>query len=195
MTEGGRPHAKVVTPDMGNLSVQYLCKKDKRLAKVIKMVGPIQYVPHDKDTYSFLIHEIIEQMLAVKAGQKIYDHLEILCGGHVSPEKVSMLTDDEIRAIGTSSSKVKCIRSVTDAVISGDLDFETLDSLSDEGVILSFTKLHGIGKWTAKDVSYVCPWTSRYFTRGGWCFPADIPLGLFIYCISFFLQNIRCRNA
>ena len=89
-------------------------------------------------------------MLSVKAGQKIYDRLENLCGGHVSPEKISMLSDDEIRAIGTSSSKVKCIRNVTDAVISGDLNFEMLNTLSDEEVILSLTKLHGIGKWTAK---------------------------------------------
>lgn len=140
----------VVTLDMDTPSVQYLCKKDKRLAKVISMVGPISYVPHDEDTYAFLIHEIIEQMLSVKAGQKIYDRLENLCGGHVSPEKINMLSDDEIRTIGTSSSKVKCIRNVTDAVISGDLDFEMLDTLSDEEVILSLTKLHGIGKWTAK---------------------------------------------
>lgn len=34
------------------------------------MVGPITYVSHDEDTYAFLIHEIIEQMLSVKAGQK-----------------------------------------------------------------------------------------------------------------------------
>lgn len=33
----------VVTLDMDTPSVQHLCKKDKRLAKVIKMVGPIQY--------------------------------------------------------------------------------------------------------------------------------------------------------
>lgn len=52
--------SNVVTLDMNTPSVQYLCKKDKRLEKVISMVGPISYVPHEEDTYSFLIHEIIE---------------------------------------------------------------------------------------------------------------------------------------
>ena len=46
----------VVTLDMNTPSVQYLRKKDKRLAKVISMVGPISYVPHDEYTYAFLIH-------------------------------------------------------------------------------------------------------------------------------------------
>ena len=75
----------VVTLDMNTPSVQYLCKKDKRLARVIKMVGPIQYTSHDENAYSFLTHEIIEQMLSVKAGQKIYNRLEKLCGEEISP--------------------------------------------------------------------------------------------------------------
>lgn len=140
----------VVTLDMNTPSVQYLCLKDKRLAKVISMVGSITYVPHDEDTYAFLIHEIIEQMLSVKAGQKIYSRLEDLCGGQLSPERISALSDEEIHGTGTSSSKVKCIRGVTDAVISGDLGLEVMETLSDEEVIISLTKFHGIGKWTAK---------------------------------------------
>ena len=125
----------VVTLDMNTPSVQYLCKKDKRLARVIKMVGPIQYTSHDENAYSFLTHEIIEQMLSVKAGQKIYGRLEDLCDGMVTPERIAALNDDEIRGTGTSSSKVRCIRSVTEAVLCGDLDFNKIDMLSDEEVI------------------------------------------------------------
>ena len=40
----------VVTLDMNTPSVQYLCKKDKRLAKVISMVGSISYVTHEENT-------------------------------------------------------------------------------------------------------------------------------------------------
>ncbi len=140
----------VVTLDTNTPAVQYLCEKDKRLAKVISMVGPISYVPHEEDTYSFLIHEIIEQMLSVKAGQKIYGRLEGLCDGVVTPERIAAMSDDEIRGTGASSSKVKCIRNVTEAVLCGDLDFDKLDTLPDEEVICVLTKLHGIGNWTAK---------------------------------------------
>ena len=140
----------VVTLDMNTPSVQYLCEKDKRLAKVISMVGPISYVPHEEDTYSFLIHEIIEQMLSVKAGQKIYGRLEGLCDGAVTPERIAAMSDDEIRGTGASSSKVKCIRNVTEAVLCGDLDFDKFETQPGEKVICVLTKLHGIGNWTAK---------------------------------------------
>lgn len=139
-----------ITLDMNTPSIQYLCKKDKRLAKVISMVGPITYVPHHEDPYSFLVHEIIEQMLSVKAGQRIYGRLEDLCGGRISPEKIQKMTDEQIRSIGTSYPKVRYIRGVTDALLSHRLDFDSLSSLPDAEVIRQLTKLRGVGKWTAK---------------------------------------------
>lgn len=140
----------VVTIDMSTPSVQYLCKKDKRLAKVISMVGSISYVPHEEDAYAFLVHEIIEQMLSVKAGQKIYSRLEELCGEEISPARISALTDEQIRSTGTSNAKVEYIRNITNAVTNGTLDFSAMQHFSDEEVIASLTKIRGIGKWTAK---------------------------------------------
>jgi len=140
----------VVTLDMNTPSVQYLCRKDKRLAKVISMVGSISYVPYEEDTYPFLIHEIIEQMLSVKAGQKIYGRLENLCNGEITPERISTLSDDEIRGIGTSNAKVEYIRNITDAITDKTLDFAKLRNLPDEEVIKALTKIRGIGSWTAK---------------------------------------------
>ena len=68
--------SELITLNMDTPSIQYLCKKDKRLAKVISMVGSISYTTHDENPYSFLVHEIIEQMLSVKAGKKLYGRLE-----------------------------------------------------------------------------------------------------------------------
>lgn len=140
----------VFTLDMNTPSVQYLCEKDKRLARVINMVGPISYVLHEKDAYAFLIHEIIEQVLSVKAGKKIYERLEGLCDGKVTPKRIIALSDHEIRGTGISFSKARCIHSVTEAVLCGDLDFDKMDALSDEEIICALTKFHGIGNWTAK---------------------------------------------
>lgn len=140
----------VVTLDMNTPSVQYLCKRDKRLAKVISMVGSISYVPHEEDAFAFLVHEIIEQMLSVKAGQKIYGRLEELCKGEISPIRISALTDEQIRSTGTSSAKVEYIRNITNAITSRTLDFSVMWQFSDDEVIASLTKIRGIGKWTAK---------------------------------------------
>lgn len=142
--------SELITLDMDTPSIQYLCKKDKRLAKVISMVGPISYTTHDEDPYSFLVHEIIEQMLSVKAGRKIYGRLEELCDGEISPERINSLSDKEIRATGTSNAKVEYIRNMTAAVVDGTLDFEILQELPDKEIMKCLTKLRGIGSWTAK---------------------------------------------
>lgn len=144
------PKPNIIELNKDTPSVQYLCKKCKRLAKVIEMVGPIQYTTHDEDAYSFLVHEIIEQMLSVKAGQKIYNRLEELCEGEVSPDRICALTDEQIRGIGTSNAKVEYIRNITNAITDGMLDLETLKQLPDEKVITALTKIRGIGNWTAK---------------------------------------------
>lgn len=138
-----------ITLNRDSESIQYLCKKDKRLAKVISSIGSITYqIP--SDSYGFLIHEIIEQMLSVKAGAKIYGRLEELCGGNVHAETVKQLSDTQIRGIGTSGSKVKYIRGLTDAVESGKLNLKELETMSDAEVISKLTTLNGIGTWTAK---------------------------------------------
>lgn len=130
-------------------AIKYLCQKDKRLAKVISSIGPISYQPYE-DGYAFLVHEIIEQMLSVKAGAKIYERLETLCEGNITPDIINSLSDEEIRSIGTSSAKVSYIRSLTQAINSGTLDFQSLPSMADSEVMKELTSVKGIGKWTAK---------------------------------------------
>ena len=67
--------------------VVYLKSRDRRLAKVIELVGEVEGREHN-DPYTFLVHEIIEQMLSVKAGARIYNRLEDLCGGSICPEAI-----------------------------------------------------------------------------------------------------------
>lgn len=60
------------------------------------MVGEITYSPYS-DGYAFLVHDIIEQMLSIKAGVKIYERLLALCGGYVTPTTINSLTLEDIR--------------------------------------------------------------------------------------------------
>lgn len=142
--------AQTVTLDEGSPVIQHLCKRDKRLAKVIRMIGPISYEPHDEDPYAFFIHEIIEQMLSVKAARRIYGRLEDLCDGNVSIESISALSDEEIKSTGTSVAKVEYIRNVTEAITTGRWNFKEMEALSDQDVISLLTSVRGIGNWTAK---------------------------------------------
>lgn len=142
--------ADTITLNKDTPSVQYLCKKDRRLAKVINMVGSITYTTHADDPYAFLIHEIIEQMLSVKAGAKIYGRLVDLCNGNITPNAIAGMGEEEIKSIGTSVNKAKCIMALTDAVVNGSLSFDEITALTDDEVIYELTKIKGIGQWTSK---------------------------------------------
>ena len=135
--------------DTSSPSVVHLCRQDRRLAKAISMVGTITYEP-PADGFAFLIHEIVEQMLSVKAGQRIYSRLESLCGGAVTPESLLALPEGSLRSSGTSAAKAAYIRGAAEAVLSGRLALEALAALPDEAVIRELTALRGIGSWTAK---------------------------------------------
>ena len=138
----------VITLNKTSPEIQYLCSKDKHIAKVIDMVGEISYTTHN-DGYAFLVHEIIEQMLSIKAGNKIYGRLLDLCGGNITPVQICSLTDEQIKSIGTSNAKVKYIKSISSAVISKSIVLSELDNDSDEVVYKKLTSLQGVGNWTA----------------------------------------------
>jgi DNA-3-methyladenine glycosylase II len=129
-------------------AIEHLSRVDKRLAKVISLVGAINYKSHE-DGFAFLVHEIIEQMLSVKAGAKIYSRLLDICKGSIAPETILALTDEQIKSIGTSSRKVKFIQTLSVAVQSGELHLESLEQMSDEDAFKVLTSIHGIGEWTA----------------------------------------------
>lgn len=140
-----------ITLDLNRPEIQYLCNRDKRLSKVIQTIGPIQYtIRSSEDSYRFLIHEVIEQMLSIKAGNAIYKRLDNLCDGDITPEAIASLSDEQIRSIGTSNTKVSFIRSITNAVISGELNFTSFETMNDEQVSKTLMSIRGIGTWTAK---------------------------------------------
>lgn len=130
-------------------SIKYLVNKDKRLAKVINMVGDISYKPYT-DSYSFLVNQIIGQMLSAKVGDVISRRLWDLCNGSITPQTIANLSDIEIKSIGTSNSKVRYIRELTNAVLSDQINFDELSTLKDEAIVKKLTSIYGIGKWSAK---------------------------------------------
>lgn len=141
---------QIITLDASSPEIQYLCARDKRLARIIHIIGPLTYRPHEEDPYSFFIHEIIEQMMSVKAARRINERLEEKCGGRVTIERICALSGSDIRSTGTSVAKVEYIRNVTQAFSSGYWDFEKIKEMADEDIISLLTSVRGIGNWTAK---------------------------------------------
>lgn len=168
---------KAIILNQETTSVKYLCQKDKRFAKIVSMVGPITYAPHD-DPYVFVIHEIIEQMLSAKVANIIYSRLVNLCDGEISVQSISKLSDSEIKSIGTATSKVQFIRNFTDIIARDPLFFDRLKELPDKEVFKTLIAIKGIGPWTAKmylifvlDRQNILPYEDAAFLQAyGWAY-------------------------
>lgn len=172
--------SEVITLDMNTVSVQYLCKKDKRLAKVISMVGPITYKSHE-DSYRFLIETIIGQMLSNKVTDIMSERLDALCNGSVSTDIINQLSDEQIKSIGISNSKVTYIRNLTVAIDNKDIDFNLFANMTDTEIIKKLTSIRGIGNWSAKmylifvlNHQDVLPFEDMAFLQGyGWTYKTN----------------------
>jgi DNA-3-methyladenine glycosylase II len=118
-------------------------------------VGKIPTIRSDRpdrnDHYGALVRTITGQQLSVLAARAIHGRL-LARFDNRPPTPQQILADDpeELRAAaGLSRAKVSFLRSLAEHVLSGELELERMDSLSDEHVIAELVAVKGIGQWSA----------------------------------------------
>jgi DNA-3-methyladenine glycosylase II len=133
----------------------HLRRSDPILAGVIETVGKLPNArsgrPEREDHYGALVRSIVGQQLSVLAARAIYGRL-IARFDDRPPTPQEILDDEpeELRAAaGLSRAKVGFLRSLAEHVISGELELERMDALSDEQVISELVAVKGLGVWTA----------------------------------------------
>lgn len=130
---------------------QSICDKlasvDAGLQKIIDSYG---YPPFWSRSNSFesLVHIILEQQVslasALSALNKLRERVEV-----ITPARISLLTDEEMRACYVSRQKNGYIKYLAEALLSGQLNLENFYHLPDDEVRAKLTALKGIGNWTA----------------------------------------------
>ena len=114
-------------------ATKHLARVDKKLARVIREVGPRELVPR-RGRYASLCRSIVGQQVSTKAAASVYERFRVACGGWVTPERVDALRDADLRAAGFSRQKVASVRDLTRAVLAGALHLDRMAGLDDEGV-------------------------------------------------------------
>lgn len=169
--------SEIIHLDQDSPAIQYLSAKDKHLAKVFKMVGPLEYQTA-RDGYAFLVSQIIGQMLSNKVADVLTNRMTQICSGLITVESIESLTDEEIHAIGLSRPKVGYIRNLNVGLKSGAIDFNRYSEMADQEIIDNLTSIKGIGNWSAKmflifvlDRPDVLPFEDMAFLQGyGWVY-------------------------
>lgn len=132
----------------GSTEIDYLKKKDKKLAEAINRIGMIEREV-TPDLFTALISSIVAQQISSKAADTVWNRLVSKLGS-ITPEIICNTSAEEIQQCGLTMKKAGYIKGIAEAVINGELKIEELDKLSNEEVIKCLSALNGIGVWTAE---------------------------------------------
>jgi DNA-3-methyladenine glycosylase II len=136
-----------------------LAAADPAMAALIERIGKIDLKTRLRrrseerppDAYGALLRAIVGQQLSTKAARTIYLRVCDLFGGTTpSPEQLLEASEKDLRAAGLSGRKVEYIRDLAAHVLSGELELDRLDELSDEEAIAEMVAVRGLGQWTAE---------------------------------------------
>ncbi|RZM30439.1 MAG: DNA-3-methyladenine glycosylase 2 family protein [Pedobacter sp.] len=90
---------------------------------------------------------ILEQQVSLDSAHAHFLKLSTFLD-EFTPERILMLSDEEMRNCHISRQKAGYLRNLSTAILTGKLDLDPLQHLSDQEVRLHLTSLKGIGDWT-----------------------------------------------
>ena len=121
---------------------------DPRLQPIARRAGAFEIRP-TPGGFSGLARIICGQQLSVASARAIWSRFAALPGA-LDPATHLALDEATIRGVGFSAGKYRTVRVVAEAVISGELDFDVVETLPPEEAEAYLTALRGIGPWTAQ---------------------------------------------
>lgn len=103
----------------------------------------------DRDPgFATLLNIILEQQVSLASAKACFDKLAARLG-KVTPRKLLMLDDVEMKTIGFSRQKAAYARHLSEAIVKKHIDLDSLHLLSDADVKSTLVKLKGVGEWTS----------------------------------------------
>jgi DNA-3-methyladenine glycosylase II len=98
-------------------------------------------------SFASLVHIILEQQVSLASAKAALLKLkEKICT--ITPEKVLLLSDAELRACYFSRQKTIYVRELAQAIIDKKLQLKKLGSGTDDVIRTELKKIKGIGDWT-----------------------------------------------
>jgi DNA-3-methyladenine glycosylase II len=132
-------------------AVEVVASRDPVVAHLMDLVGPIRHRPRSSDGhFGALVRSIVFQQLAGRAAQAIFGRVVAAAGGDLSPEGLTVVPDDQLRAAGLSANKLASLRDLSAKVLNGTVDLSASSRRSDDDVVADLVTVRGIGRWTAE---------------------------------------------
>jgi len=122
---------------------EWLRREDPRFGVALAQTGPLP-LRLKKDGFLPLMDAIISQQVSVASARAISKRCKD--GGLTGPRKVKWASEEQMRACGLSSQKMRYIKALADA----NINFKALRDQPTDQVIATLIQVPGIGVWTAE---------------------------------------------
>ena len=134
-----------------NKSIKYIISVDPILAKVAKIIPPLDFNAKFEDPFLSLTESIVSQQLSVKVSDVIFARLQSLFPNRtITPEAILEIKDQSIRDVGLSWAKISYIKDLAKKTLDREIKLDSINDLRDEEIINELTKVKGIGRWTVE---------------------------------------------
>ena len=124
-----------------------LARVDRDLAGVIERHGPPPLWGREPG-FATLVQIVLEQQVSLASGRAAFARLE-RAAGRVTPARVAVVTERQIRAAGITRQKATYVRGLARSIVRGELDVDAIGLLDDDAAHAELVKLRGIGPWSA----------------------------------------------
>jgi DNA-3-methyladenine glycosylase II len=128
-------------------AVRLLASRHPEFQLVYELYGPPPL--WDRPTgFETLLQIILEQQVSLASAKACYDKLCIRLK-KVTPRKVLLLKDEEMKRVGFSRQKTAYARHLSKAVVNKTIDLDDLSNRPDHDVKTELMRLKGVGEWTS----------------------------------------------
>lgn len=137
-----------------NEAVRTISGADKRMARLIQLIGPLELeIKPVRSPFRTLAEAIAYQQLTGKAAATILSRFKAIHPGKrfPGPEDVLGTPDEVMRGAGLSRAKVAAIKDLAQKVLDGTVPgVGALNRMDDDEIIERLTEVRGVGRWTVE---------------------------------------------
>jgi len=139
----------IITED----EIELFLQSEPKLRKYVNLVN-LELRPTMSPPFDRLVESVVFQQLSGKAASTIFGRFVNLIG-EMTPENILKYKIEDFRGVGLSSQKAQYVHNIAiEFEVGGSMsqyqDAKSLDSLSNDEIILLFSQIKGVGEWTVE---------------------------------------------
>jgi 3-methyladenine DNA glycosylase/8-oxoguanine DNA glycosylase len=134
-------------------AVEYLVRADRKLAILIRKVGPCTLKPKRRTPFEALVRAVTFQQLNGTAAEAILGRVKALFPGSKFPTPKALLEmpEERLRAAGLSRAKIAAVKDIAAKTLAGVVpDSRTISRMTEEEIRERLLELRGVGPWTVE---------------------------------------------